>query len=163
MHALNEADTAWLLEVVKGTRFYLPVLLAVTSGIRRGEFLALRWNDVDLRNGIASVTRSVEQTNEGTRFKSPKGRKGRPIPLLSITIEALREHRELQHAQQKANAEAYRDEDLIYAREDGSLWKPDTFTADFARLAKKAGLSAFTTCATATRHSFSSTACIRKW
>jgi integrase len=140
MHALNEAETAWLLEVVKGTRFYLPVLLAVTSGMRRGEFLGLRWRDVDLTSGTAAIRRSVEQTNEGVRFKSPKGRKGRPIALLPITLDGLKEHRELQYAQQKAIAEAYQNEDLICAREDGLLWKPDTFTADFARLAKKAGL-----------------------
>lgn len=140
MRALTEAETAWLLEVAAGTRFHLPVLLAVTSGMRRGEFLGLRWSDVDLMKGTAVVRRSVEQTNAGIQFKSPKGRKGRPIVLPPITLEALREHRQLQTDGKKAFAAAYQDDDLICAREDGSLWRPDTFTADFARLAKKAGL-----------------------
>jgi len=140
MRALSEAETAWLLEVGKGTRLYLPVLLAVTSGMRRGEFLALQWQDIDLRTGIAIVRRSVEQTNTGIRFKSPKGRKGRPIALLPIAIAALKEHIETQGQHKQTARGAYVDDGLVCAREDGSLWKPDTFTADFARLAKKAGL-----------------------
>ena len=140
MRALSEAETAWLLEVARGTRFYVPVLLAVTSGMRRGEFLALRWSDIDMATATVSVRRSIEQTNSGICFKSPKSRKGRPIALLPITLEALKEHHQLQDAQLKTLGSDYHDDDLICAREDGALWKPDTFTADFARLAKKAGL-----------------------
>jgi integrase len=140
MRALNEAETAWLLEVAQGTRFYLPVLLAVTSGMRRGEFLAVRWSDVDLQSGTASIKRSIEQTNKGIRFKSPKARKGRPIALLPIMVDALKEHRHVQSQQKKLAGAAYQEEDLICAREDGAIWKPDSFTADFARLAKKAGM-----------------------
>lgn len=140
MRALSEAETAWLLQVAMGTRFYVPVLLAVTTGMRRGELLGLHWKDVDLENGTASVQRSVEQTNAGIRFKSPKGRKGRPITLLPITVEALREHKKFQQQQKRMLVADYNDQDLICAREDGSLWRPDTFTADFARLAMKAGL-----------------------
>jgi integrase len=140
MRAINEAQTAWLLEVARGTRLYIPVLLAVTSGMRRGEFLALRWPDVDFITGIAAVRRSVEQTNSGIRFKSTKGKKGRPIALLSIAIEELKEHRQAQEKEKEALGADYQDQDLICARENGSLWKPDSFTADFARLARKAGL-----------------------
>lgn len=140
MRALNEGETAWLLEVAMGTRLYVPVLLAVTSGMRRGEFLGLRWSDIDLANGTAAIKRSVEQTNSGLQFKSPKARKGRLIAPLPLTVDVLRAHRAEQEKQKQQLAESYQDDGLVCAREDGSLWKPDTFTADFARLAKKAGL-----------------------
>jgi integrase len=140
MRALTEAESAWLLEVAAGTRFYLPVLLAITTGMRRGEFLGLRWSDVDFEIGTASVKRSIEQTNAGVKFKSPKGRKGRPIVLPQITTDALKQHRQEQDRQRQALGASYQSEDLVCAREEGSIWKPDTFTADFARLAKRAGL-----------------------
>lgn len=146
MHALDEAQTAWLLEVAKGTRFYVPVLLAVTSGMRRGEFLALRWKDLNIERGVVSVMRSVQQTKARIDFKAPKGRKGRnvrktrSIVLLPLTLEALTQHREIQDRQKERLGSTYEDEDLICARENGSLWKPNTFSSDFARLAKKAGL-----------------------
>ena len=129
-------ETAWLLEVAKDTKFYAPVLLAVTTGMRRGEFLALH-----IVSGAAAVRRSVEQNVQrpGVRFKSPKGRKGRSIALLQITIEALWKHQEVQAFQRKAIGAAYQDDGLVCAQEDGSLWKPDTFTTGFRRLAK-AGL-----------------------
>lgn len=139
MRALNETETAWLLEVAKGTRVYLPVILAVTSGLRRGEFLGLQWSDIDRASSTIAVQRSIEQTHAGMRFKSPKARKGRLIALLPITVEALEQHRQLQDQQKKKLGNAYQDQDLICAREDGSLWKPDAFTAEFARLARKAG------------------------
>lgn len=140
MRAISEAETAWLLEVAQGTRFYVPVLLAVTTGMRRGEFLALQWGDCDLSAGTVSVQRSIEQTNSGLRYKSPKGRKGRRIVLLQLAVDALREHQRLQVQQKQALGEAYQNGDRVFAREDGSMWPPDSFTADFARLAKKAGL-----------------------
>ncbi len=140
MSALNEAETAWLLEVARGTRFYLPILLAVTSGMRRGEFLGLRWHDIDLQAGILAVRRSVEETKAGVCFKSPKGKQGRQIALMQTTIDALMDHLRLQAEQRTTAGSAYRNEDLVCSREDGSLWKPSTFTADFKRIAKRAGL-----------------------
>jgi integrase len=77
MRALNEAESAWLLEVAKGTRLFAPLLFAVTTGVRRGELVGLRWGDIV--DGKAAIRRSVEQTKEGgIRFKPPKGRKGVP-------------------------------------------------------------------------------------
>lgn len=140
MNALDEAQTAWLLEVVDGTDLNIPVLLAVTTGMRRGEFLALRWTDIDFDTATAAVNRSLEQTNKSVIFKSPKGRRGRVVSLPRLTLVALKEHRESQLERQRNLGAAYHDNGLICAKHDGSIWKPDTLTADFARLAKRACL-----------------------
>ena len=140
MRAIDETQTAWLFEVARGTRFYAPVVIAVTTGMRRGEFLGLQWPDINLMDGNAIVRRSVEQTNAGVRFKSPKRRKGHRISLSPITVETLKQHQAEQEQQKNLLGEVYQDSNLVFAREDGSIWKPDTFTADFAKLARKAGL-----------------------
>ena len=138
MRAIDAPQMAWLLSVVRGTRLYLPVMLAVTTGMRRGEFLGLRWADIDFLQSTAAVRRSVEQTKEGLRLKSPKGKRGRLIPLPAITIEALREHRARQDAHKDAMGDAYLDGGIICAQPDGAQWPPDTFTHQFARIAKTA-------------------------
>lgn len=138
MKSITEVQTAWLLEVARGTPLYMPSLLAVTTGMRRGEILALRWADVN--GSCAIVTRSIEQTNSGVRVKTPKSGKGRRIPLPPITMQALGDHRARQAEVKKQIGSDYQDLDLICCRPNGEIWKPDTFTEDFARLLKRAGL-----------------------
>ena len=71
---LDDVQTVVLLEGAEGTSLYQPILLAVTTGLRRGELLALRWKNVDLNRGVLSVVESLEQTKDGLRFKTPKQR-----------------------------------------------------------------------------------------
>src|SRR2546422_6650144 len=72
MQALTEAETNRLLSAASGPRLYLPVLLAVATGARRGEILALSWQEVDLEAGVLSINRSLEQTAGRLAFKEPK-------------------------------------------------------------------------------------------
>jgi integrase len=58
--ALDEQHSAWLLDAVQPTRLYIPVLLALTTGMRRGEILAVRWQDVNLSTGYVLVCRSLD-------------------------------------------------------------------------------------------------------
>jgi integrase len=72
----------------------MPVLLAVTTGLRRGEILALRWEDIDFNSGTLSVRQSLEQSRAGLAFKAPKTAKGRRVVALpTLTAEALRQHK----------------------------------------------------------------------
>lgn len=72
----GEGQTATFIEEVKNYALHIPVLLAVTTGMRRGEVLALRWCDVDLNRATISVTQTLEKTSEGGLcFKQPKTKK----------------------------------------------------------------------------------------
>ena len=137
MRALDEAETATLLKLVEGKRLYLPVLLAVTGGLRRGEILALRWQDLDLATGRAVISRSLEDTQDGLRVKSPKTERGRrTVVLPGYTLDALRSHKAQQAAKRLAAGPVYQDNDLICARGDGTFWAPDAFSTAFAALVR---------------------------
>ena len=75
------AQTADLIEAVRGTRLMIPVMLGVLCGLRRGEIVALRWRSVDLQAGKLTIIESAEQTAAGVRYKPPKSGRGRTVAL----------------------------------------------------------------------------------
>jgi integrase len=75
MRALDEAATAKLVHAAADTRLSIPVMLAVTTGLRRGEILALRWQNVDLENGSLAVRQSLERTRSGLTFGNRRPRR----------------------------------------------------------------------------------------
>ena len=92
MNTYDMAQNAELLEVARGTRLFVPVILAVLCGLRRGEIVALRWQKVDLPNAQLAVVESAEQTGEGVRYKQPKSGRTRTEALSRIVVEELRVH-----------------------------------------------------------------------
>jgi integrase len=139
MRAIDEKSTASLLEAARDTRVHIPVLVAVTTGLRRGEVLALRWSDIDLDNSTLTVRRSVEQVKRQVTFKPPKTAKGRRlISLPSFTVDAFRKHRAEQAQERLQMGKGYEDQDLLFAQYDGNVWLPDLFTASFRRMVRNA-------------------------
>lgn len=144
MRALDERETAQLLSMLAAKRLYMPVLLAVTTGLRRGEVLALRWGDIDFDTNHAVVVRSLEQTKAGLRYKSPKTeRSRRTVVLPGFTVEALRAHKVNQAKERLAVGPLYQDENLVCARRDGTPWAPDQFSTAFAAFVRRSGLEHF--------------------
>ena len=142
MCALDEPETARLLNAAKGTRLYMPILLAVTTGMRRGEILGLRWQDLDLTTSMLSVRQSLEQTKARVAFKQPKTVKGRRvIALPQITVEALHEHKKEQAKQRLLLGPDYRDHGLVLANVDGTPWAPNSFTSSYRSLVARLGLA----------------------
>jgi integrase len=141
MKVLSEANTARLLSLSEGTDIRIPVLLAVTAGMRRGEILALKWSDLDLQAGMVAVTKSLEQTNEGLALKSPKTAKGRrTIPLPKLALDGLKQHKVAQAEHRLRLGEVYNDLGLICPTADGSLREPDSFSQSFQIFLRKSGL-----------------------
>jgi integrase len=90
MTTLSAEQSARLLAAIKHTRIYWPVLLALSTGMRRGEVFALRWKNVDLERGSLRVMESLEQTKAGIRFKAPKTDRTRVIALPAFSVAELR-------------------------------------------------------------------------
>jgi integrase len=91
MVTLSPSQSRRLLDAIAHTRVYWPVLLALATGMRRGEILALRWKRVDLEHGSLQVMESLEQTrSDGLRFKSPKTDRTRVVTLPGFATKELR-------------------------------------------------------------------------
>jgi integrase len=104
-------------------------VLAVTAGLRIGELLALRWQDVDLEPGRATlrVQRTKSTTKGGPVFTTPKNGKGRSIMLTRHAIEALKVHRVAQNAERlKAGTLSGRITGSSSVPTEGGPWTPTT-------------------------------------
>ncbi len=138
---LREEEKARLLDFGRGTRFYIPTLLALSAGLRRGEVLGLRWMDVDLIGGSVTVSCSLEQTKQGLRLKPPKTPTGRrTLALPEIVVSELRRHKAEQAKRKLSLGGAYQDNDLVCPKDDGSFWPPDTFSAAYIEFVERAGV-----------------------
>jgi integrase len=141
MRALDDAQIALLLKSLEGSRLHAPVLLALSTGLRRGELLGLRWRDIDLERGCLTVNCSVEQTKQSLRFKIPKTeRSRRMVALPSFAVDMLRAHKREQTEARLKLGPAYQNDDLIFPREDGSPWPPDSFSTAFAAFIRRSDL-----------------------
>lgn len=127
------ADTLTKLE---GAAIRPIVVLALATGMRRGELLALRWGDVDLDGGRCRVERSLEQVKGALRFKPPKTKHGRrAITLPASAVAMLREHRRAQQEQRLALGAGKLPEDaLVFGLPDGSPRSPRALSKEWARI-----------------------------
>jgi integrase len=134
-----------LLEATKGTRFEYPVALTATTGLRRGELLALRWSkSVDFERRCLIVAESLEETRIlGLRFKAPKSGKVRVLPLADVAVPLLRSHCARQDVERRRLGPRYHDNDLVFCNPDGTPWPPETFTKQFAQITRSIGMKGF--------------------
>jgi integrase len=93
MNVLDASGLVTMMEAARGRAIFMPIMLAMLCGLRRGEISALRWRDFDLEAPQASIGASIEQTNQGTRRKPPKSGRGRTVALPALAVEELRRHR----------------------------------------------------------------------
>jgi integrase len=140
---LTKPEVATLLRAAEPTWLYLPVLVGITTGMRRGELLGLRWSDIDIKAARLTVNQSLERVKGKTVFKSPKTTTSRrTITLPALTIEALKEHRAAQAAERLRLGLGK--PELVFNHGDGSPMDPDSITKAFDRLIKAAGVRRIT-------------------
>ncbi len=133
---LSEDQVREVLTRLRGRPLFLVAALGVATGMRRGELLALRWRDVNLDGAELQVQQSLEQTNDGLRFKAPKTKRGRrTISLPAFIVTELRAHRRAQTEQRLALGLGRDGEDALVLRQpDGSPLLPDSISSEWRRL-----------------------------
>jgi integrase len=142
MHALSANETRKLLEAAGGDRLESLYILAIHTGMRQGEMLALRWQDVDLENAVVSVRRTLTRSGGRVVFGEPKTNKSRrSIRLTSQAVEALRGHLERQLRDMEILGDRYQDQGLVFATDTGGPINPSNLRQrSFASLLTRAGL-----------------------
>jgi integrase len=133
MATLTAEQSARLLEAVRHSHIYWPVLIALATGARRGEVLAIRWRNVDFDRGTIRIVESLEQTKQGLRFKPPKTDRTRAVTLPSFAIEELRRLKREQAESLLMLGVRQTGDTLVCARRDGEPLQPQSLTHEFPR------------------------------
>ena len=133
MQTYDLLQTADLLAASRGRRVFVPILLAVLCGMRRGEIAALRWRNIDLIAAQLAVVQSAEQTKVGVRYKEPKSGRARTIALSATVVAELRTRR-LEQAQELLRlGRRLGDDDFVVAQPDGSPLQPHSIGQEWVR------------------------------
>jgi integrase len=144
MRPLSESEARAFLEVAgeTGDRFEALYVLAITTGLRRGELLGLRWDDTDLDRGTLRVGRALVREGGRHVVGETKTRRGRRlVNLTPRTVAALKAHRKRQLEERVRFAGLYKDQGLIFATNVGTPLNPENLVKrSFKPLLAKAGL-----------------------
>lgn len=142
MATLSPAQARAFLAAAEGDRLEALYVLAITTGMRQGELLGLRWRDVDLDGGSVQIRGSMQATSEGLRIAAPKTPGSRRHVLVSEQPrEALRKHRVRQAAERLRMGEAWEDNDLVFANQVGRpIPAGNLLRRSFEPLLRRAGL-----------------------
>lgn len=135
-------QTRAFLDFVSGHRLYALFHLVVMTGLRRGEVVGLRWEDVDLARGTVGVVRQLQShPGQGMVESEPKSAASRRTLMLDhTTLGVLRRHR---HGQQTQAAERGLDWDpqgYVFTAVRGGPMAPERLSRLFRTLNTKSGL-----------------------
>jgi integrase len=124
-----------LLEALRGHWLELPAALAIATGMRRGEVLALRWADLSCDRTSAHVNQTAQPTPRGpVIFDRPKtDRSRRTIALPTFVQPYLAKQAADQQTRRELLADAWVELDLIVDRGDGNPINPDTVSSGWSR------------------------------
>lgn len=142
MKIMSPEDIERFLDLAKDTPYYALFYTLITTGLRRGEALALHWGDLDLLGAELTVARSIQQLDSGKMIISqPKTEKSRrTIAISPSTALVLRQHKEVEEAKRQALGQTFTDNDYVFRRDNGEPYLPDSITHAFTQTAKRAGL-----------------------
>lgn len=138
---LSLAQARRLLSVVKDDRLSALYVLALATGLRRGELLGLRWQDLDLDGAELHVRQAVRRVDGELSFTEPKTRKSRrTIPLPGLVVTALRDHRRRQASERLSAGPEWRDTGLVFTTAYGTPIEPRNLNRHWYATRNRAGL-----------------------
>ena len=144
MRTMNESDIHIFLEMARPTQYYALFYMALFTGMRRSELLALRWRDIDLMLFQISVNRTLHQVRGGgIVIRQPKTERSRRIVAMTpSTADLLKEHNESQNRLRKSlGYPELTDDNFVFCQYDGRPLLPNTVTHNWIKLVRRTGLN----------------------
>jgi len=142
MKTLDDYQVRQLFQAAEGTSMQVLVWIAVTTGLRQGEILGLKWSDLNWQTRSLQIQRQVQRRKgEGLVFCEPKSESGRRmIRLGEKTIEILRDYKDQQYKKRVMAGDKWQDYDLIFPTPIGTPLDHANVLKKYKQCLKKAGL-----------------------
>src|SRR5215212_9762507 len=143
---LDSEECASFLEASRGERLEALYVVAIHCGLREGELLALRWEDVYLEavKTAVSVRRTLTRGENGRGWvvgASTKSGQGRRVRLTRQAASTLKDHRKRQLEERLRLAGLWQDQGLVFPHETGSLFNPSNLrNRSFKRIKARANV-----------------------
>lgn len=140
--ALELDELRAVLERAKDGPLYVPLLVILATGMRRGELLGLNWRQVNLDGASVRIVATLEESRAGLRMKDCKTETSRRnIALPQTAVAALRQHRLEQQQRYLKLGLPWSADALVFGTPLGEPWRPRNFSKAVSRLAKAAGVA----------------------
>jgi integrase len=141
MRVLDQAQSQQLLAFARSDILYPAIFIALATGARRGEILALTWSRVDFDRSSIRISESVEQIASSIRMKPPKSGTFRTVDIGSAVLEELRRLKVEQAEALLALGIRQTTSTLVCCRPDGAMLTPSQLSDNFRKtLIRKSGL-----------------------
>jgi integrase len=138
---LSLADAKNLLQVIEGERLEALYVLALTTGLRRGELVALRWDDINFRSRQLHVRRAMQRVDGKLQITEPKTSSSlRTVVLPKLAVRYLQEHKLRQDVERRALGDAWQEQGLVFPSSIGTPIEPRNVNRRWDELRKTAGL-----------------------
>lgn len=142
MRTLDLSEVSILLEVAEASYYYPVIYMALSSGLRQGELLGLRWRDLDPEIMLSiSVNRALYKRRGVCEFLPPKtSHSRRHVSMTPKLAVFLREYRQERKPLYRELGKELTVDDLVFARVEGHPIDPGVLSHNFARIARRAEL-----------------------
>ncbi len=142
IQTLNSHQARQFLIAAQGSRYEALYYLAITTGLRAGELLGLKWDDLDWIKGYLHVQRQVQRlAGNGLALLEPKSAAGRRVVVLGQTmITVLDEHFKKQDCLRAFTGERWQDHGMIFTSQTGTCLDHRNVYREFKEILRKAGL-----------------------
>lgn len=140
IRALTPEEMDRFLEVLNEDRWGAAFLCSLGTGLREGELLGLRWQDVDMENATIMVNQALVRTkSKGLIFDKPKTEESvRLIPLPADIFEAIKKHRVREIQKNLAMGKQLKEKDLVFCTYKGTPIGPRNLQRKFSKMKEKA-------------------------
>jgi integrase len=142
-HVLNKEQCKCLVAAARGRRLWFLILVAITTGLRLGELLSLRWDDFDLNNLRIRVDSSIAiAKGVGLFEKSPKTRSGvRKVVLTQVVVDAITEQKEYIATIKEKAGFRWQEQNLVFPNQYGEYMRGHRVEKELKLILQEAGLS----------------------